>query len=103
MAPVFTANPRTGSPLLALRWMGTEVRRPRDRGYPALWRGRYPAAGRTPDQQDAYTVSRWLQEADLAGNLAQFFQPSLTVDERAIADIEGWMLEVRSSRRAKID
>jgi len=63
--------------------------------YPALWRNRYPAAGRTPDQQDAYTVSRWFQETDLAGDLAQFFQPSLTEDEQAIADIEGWILGVR--------
>ena len=63
--------------------------------YPSLWRGCYPSAGRTPDQQYAYTVSRWLQEADLAGNLAQFFQPSLTESERAIADLEGWILGVR--------
>ena len=62
--------------------------------YPSLWRGRYPIAGRTPDQQDAYTVSRWLQETDLAGNLAQFFQPSLTENEQAIADLEGWILGV---------
>lgn len=39
--------------------------------------------------------SRWLQEADLAGELAQFLQPSLTADERATADIEGWILGVR--------
>ena len=63
--------------------------------YPSLWRGRYPAAGRTPDQQDAYTTSRWLQETDLAGELAQCFQPSLTENERAIADLEGWILGVR--------
>jgi hypothetical protein len=63
--------------------------------YPSLWRGRYPAAGRTPDQQDAYTVSRWLQETDLTGKLAQFFHPSLTADERAVADLEGWILGVR--------
>ena len=63
--------------------------------YPRLWRDRYPAAGRTPDQQDAYSVSRWLQEADLAGNLAQFFQPSLTENDRVIADLEGWILGVR--------
>ena len=63
--------------------------------YPRLWRDRYPAASRTSDQQDAYTTSRWLQETDLAGNLAQCFQPSLTENERAIADLEGWILGVR--------
>ena len=62
--------------------------------YPSLWRGRHPAAGQTPDQQDAYTTSRWLQESDLAGKLAQFFQPSLTADERAVAELEGWILGV---------
>ncbi len=65
--------------------------------YPRLWRGSYPAAGETLDQhqQDACTISRWLQETDLAGKLAQFFQPPLTEDERAIADLEGWILGVR--------
>ena len=63
--------------------------------YPRLWRDRYPAADRTPDQQDAYTVSRRLQEADLTGELAQFFQPSLKADERSVADLEGWILGVR--------
>lgn len=63
--------------------------------YPALWRGRYPVEGRTPDQQDAYTTGCWLQETDLAGNLAQFFHPSLTTDERAVAESEGWILGVR--------
>ena len=38
---------------------------------------------------------RRLQETDLAGNLAQLFQPALTADERAVAEIEGWILGVR--------
>ena len=65
--------------------------------YPRLWRDRYPAEGETLDQhqQDAYTISRWLQETDLAGHLTQFFQPALTADERAVADLEGWILGVR--------
>jgi len=33
--------------------------------------------------------------AALADNLAQFFQPSLTADERSVADLEGWILGVR--------
>ncbi len=63
--------------------------------YPALWRGRYPTAGRTPDQQDAYSTARWLQEVDTEGKLKQFFDPPLADDERAIAEIEGWILGVR--------
>ena len=38
--------------------------------------------------QDSY------QSGFLAGKLAQFFQPSLTENERAIADLEGWILGI---------
>ena len=60
--------------------------------YPTLWRGRYPTAGRTPDQQDAYSAARWLQEADRKGEL---FSPSLADDERVAAMLEGWILGVQ--------
>ena len=63
--------------------------------YPALWRGCYPVEGRTPDQQDAYSASRWLQEADREGKLKQFFDPPLAADERVTAEVEGWILGVR--------
>lgn len=63
--------------------------------YPSLWRGRYPDAGRTPDQQDAYGTCRWLQETDRAGDLMQFFNPLLVPSERPIAEIEGWILGVK--------
>ncbi len=63
--------------------------------YPSLWRGRYVDEGRTQDQQDAYGTCRWLQKADQADDLKQFFNPLLASSERPIAEIEGWILGVR--------
>lgn len=62
--------------------------------YPSLWQGRYPNEERTPDQQDAFTICRWLQETDCAGRLRQFFEPSLSTHEARIAKVEGWILGV---------
>jgi hypothetical protein len=63
--------------------------------YPSLWRRQYPVADRTPDQQDAYTVCRWLAESDGRGELPLFLSPSLSDEERKIAMFEGWILGVR--------
>ena len=62
--------------------------------YPSLWRHLYPDEGRTPDQQDAFAVCRWLQDRDLANDLNRFFDPQLAPGERLIASIEGWILGV---------
>ena len=62
--------------------------------YPSLFRNRYPRAGRSVDAQDAYAVARWLQEAEGRGALDRYLDPPLTVGERAIADLEGWILGV---------
>lgn len=62
--------------------------------YPALYRNRYPRGGRTADEQDAYSVARWLSEADRRGILARYFEPPLTARERRIAAVEGWILGV---------
>jgi len=48
----------------------------------------------TPDQQDAYCVARWLSGTDERGFLARYFDPSLTDEERRVADFEGWILGV---------
>ena len=53
--------------------------------YPSLWRGRYSVEDRAPDQHDAYTACRWLQEADASDKLARCFAPALTDRERAVA------------------
>ena len=63
--------------------------------YPSLWSRGYARDDRTPDQHDAYSVARWLREADLGGILSEFLQPDLTSQERATASVEGWILGVK--------
>ena len=62
--------------------------------YPSIFRNRYPRIGRTTDEQDAYSIARWLSEADDRGILGRYFVPSLTDDERRIAEREGWILGI---------
>jgi hypothetical protein len=62
--------------------------------YPALWKHAFPTDGRTPDQHDAYCVAAWLRQADLDGGLRGFLEPALTPEERALAEVEGWILGV---------
>jgi len=50
---------------------------------------------RTPDQHDAWSVAAWLHSANLDGNLADFFNPSLTPARRPQAKIEGWILGIK--------
>jgi hypothetical protein len=47
------------------------------------------------NQHDAYAVAAWMREADQDGRLAHFFSPVLTPSEKAIAQVEGWILGVR--------
>ncbi|RJO66026.1 MAG: hypothetical protein C4523_14205 [Myxococcales bacterium] len=62
--------------------------------YPSIFHRRYPSEGRTPDEQDAYSVARWLCEADKNGFLERYFDPPLTPADRLQADREGWILGV---------
>ena len=62
--------------------------------YPSLFRNRYPRKDRTGDQQDAYAVSRWLQEMDAADELGRFFDPPLSRQQKRQAKLEGWILGV---------
>lgn len=62
--------------------------------YPALWNRRFARENRTPDQHDAYTVASWLRQTDSEGRLIDFFKPALAPDERALAQVEGWILGV---------
>ncbi len=62
--------------------------------FPSIFRNRYDRRGRTVDQQDAYATARWLAETDRRGLLPRYFEPPLTESERAIADLEGWILGV---------
>ncbi|MCF7995645.1 MAG: hypothetical protein K9L88_12480, partial [Chromatiaceae bacterium] len=62
--------------------------------YPALWKHAFPTEDRTPDQHDAYAVAAWLRQADLDERLQGFLCPSLAPSERALAEMEGWILGV---------
>jgi hypothetical protein len=62
--------------------------------YPSLFRRRYPTEKRDADEHDAYAVARWLSESSARGVLARYFDPPLTVHERALAAREGWILGI---------
>ena len=54
----------------------------------------FPRESRTQDQQDAFAVAAWLQQADRDGKLETFLNPFLPDNERRIAQFEGWILGV---------
>lgn len=62
--------------------------------YPALWSAGFANDGRTSDQHDAFTVAAALQRADRTGSLAALLAPELSVHDRAVAEVEGWILGV---------
>ena len=63
--------------------------------YPSLWNRGFAREGRSADQHDAYSAGAWTRNADLDGSLAGFLDPSLAPNERAAAQIEGWILGVK--------
>ena len=62
--------------------------------YPSLWSGNFNKEDRTADQHDAYSVAAWLRQTDIDGRLADFFNPSLSPNERTVAKVEGWIFGV---------
>ncbi len=62
--------------------------------YPALWSRSFAKEGRTGDQHDAFCIAASLSRADRNGSLAAFLKPDLTPPERAVAQVEGWILGV---------
>lgn len=62
--------------------------------YPALWSRSFSRADRTADQHDAYSIAAWLSQADQDDSLVTFLKPALTPPERAVAQVEGWILGV---------
>lgn len=62
--------------------------------YPSIFRNRYPREKRTQDQQDAYSVARWLKESNERGILQHYFHPPLTAEEKQVALLEGWILGI---------
>lgn len=63
--------------------------------YPSLWSQDFAREERTSDQHDAYATAAWLRAADLDGSLAEFLQPNVTPGERAVAQVEGWILGIK--------
>jgi hypothetical protein len=68
--------------------------------YPSLWRRGFAPEGRTSDQHDAFCIAAWLARADSDGTLAGFLKPDLLPGERAVAQVEGWILGVPGLIRA---
>jgi hypothetical protein len=62
--------------------------------YPSMMRTSPCPDDLTGDQHDAYSIAAWLARADREGTLAAFLKPELTEAERAVAEIEGWILGV---------
>lgn len=62
--------------------------------YPSLFRRRYPKAGRTVDEHDAWSVAAWLQEMDRRNTIESYFKPPLSPREQRKAMLEGWILGV---------
>jgi hypothetical protein len=62
--------------------------------YPSVLRKRYEKGERNVDEHDAYSVARWLKESHARGILDRYFNPPLTLQERTVADKEGWILGI---------
>jgi hypothetical protein len=62
--------------------------------YPTLWSRTFAREEHNGDQHDAYSAAAWMRRADLDGSLAAFLNPSLATPERAVAQVEGWILGV---------
>jgi hypothetical protein len=60
--------------------------------YPRLWNARYPRQDRTADQHDAYSIARWLQEADHAGALSAALESPKPEPIAMTGMVEGWIL-----------
>ena len=71
--------------------------------YPALWSRGVANEGRTSDQHDAFSTAAWLSCVDRDGTLASFLKPDLTSPERAVAQVEGWILGVPGLFRSGSD
>lgn len=64
--------------------------------YPSLFRESHRCPnGLTGDECDAWMVCSWLRDNDRKGRLSEHFDLSLSQSERAIVQIEGWMLGLK--------
>lgn len=75
-------------------WQAPEGKSLIAEAYPSIFRRRYPKADRTSDQHDAYATARWLEETVRRQALGHYLNPPLTIPERKVAGLEGWILGV---------
>jgi hypothetical protein len=68
--------------------------------YPSLRRRSFASEGRTADQQDAFCIAAWLARADHDGTLGGYLKPDFIPAERAVAQVEGWILGMLGLIRA---
>lgn len=62
--------------------------------YPSVFRRRYATDDRSVDQQDAYSVARWLSEMDRLDALHRYLDPQIPRPEHSVAQLEGWILGI---------
>lgn len=62
--------------------------------YPSIFHNRYRQSGLRDDALDAYAVAKWFKEMDASGFLSRYFDPPLTVDQKELSRMEGWILGV---------
>jgi hypothetical protein len=67
--------------------------------YPSLWKHNFAREDRNDDQHDAYCAAAWMRNADRDGMLASFFAPVLSESDKAVAQVEGWILGVGGEAR----
>jgi hypothetical protein len=60
--------------------------------YPRLWNRAFAPGDRTDDQHDAFSIVEQLRREELAGRLASLFEPVLAGQQKAVAEVEGWIL-----------
>lgn len=61
--------------------------------YPRLWSDQYSRDDeKTPDQHDAFSIARWLQDTDMKDELAGYFSPPQPASVATTAMTEGWIL-----------
>ena len=62
--------------------------------FPSIFRRRYERDSRSVDEHDAYSVAYWLRQMDGLSMLPRYFNPPLTLPERRVVALEGWILGV---------
>ncbi len=65
--------------------------------YPALWNRQFSQELRNRHEHDAYSVARWLSEADHHGLLERYLKMTLNHREKKYAAREGWILGIPGS------